>query len=414
MRVIEPYQLHAVKRKRQRRKLRKLPLVLLLIFCIGIGVGVQRFRRPLPDPTVTLVKLVSSPTEPLITWPTTGQAAIGASGYGLLTSTDNQKPVPTASTAKIITALIVLDKKPLRLGQQGDQIAITENDVAIYNKYVAQQGSVLPVQVGGTLTEYQALQALLIVSANNIAEGLANWAFGSEAAYAKAANTYVRKHGLKQTTIADASGFSPNTVSTASDMVRLGAKLLEQPVLAEIVSQAQAELPMAGVITNTNRLLGQDGINGIKTGHTDEAGGCYIVSSLYQAPNGKQVTVVTAVMAAPTLIDAMNSALPLLTRTKQGFIDNQAITAGQRFATARSAWGTQAIMVAEKDASLFGWRYHPATLTSTITPTVARDRQPVGMATARLGNETASVRIFQNGTLGKPNFWWKLRRVFTN
>jgi D-alanyl-D-alanine carboxypeptidase (penicillin-binding protein 5/6) len=72
--------------------------------------------------------------------------------------------------AKIITALVLLQASPLALNEEGKSFTITAEDVAIYNDYVKKSGSVLPVKVGDVMTEKQALQALLIGSANNIAD----------------------------------------------------------------------------------------------------------------------------------------------------------------------------------------------------------------------------------------------------
>ena len=55
--------------------------------------------------------------------------------------------------------------------------------------------------------------------------------------------------GITDTTIgADASGFSESTTSTTEELAKIGAKVLENPVLAEIVGRAQYEVPVAGVI----------------------------------------------------------------------------------------------------------------------------------------------------------------------
>src|SRR5207245_1841316 len=116
---------------------------------------------------------------PKITWPAYGQAGIGAAGYGLLSVAGAQTAAPIASVAKVMTALAVLSQKPLELNQQGPTITITEEDVASYENYVTQGGSVVRVDSGEQISEYQALQAMLIPSANNMAFTLSRWAFGS-------------------------------------------------------------------------------------------------------------------------------------------------------------------------------------------------------------------------------------------
>ena len=120
-------------------------------------------------------------------------------------------------------------------------MTITQADVDIYNRYVAQDGSVVPVTVGEKITLYQMLQALMLPSANNIADSMAIWAYGSLQNYSLAANKYVAAHGMNITHIgSDASGLAPDTVGTAHDLVLLGKLAMEHPVLSAIVGQQTA------------------------------------------------------------------------------------------------------------------------------------------------------------------------------
>src|SRR5882672_4752534 len=242
----------------------------LLAAMIGT-VGACNYLRPLPVVTANAASLSSQLGTPTIAWPAVGQSAVGAIGYGVLANSGEQSKIPTASVAKIITALTVLKAKPLKLGEQGPSITISNADVALYNQYVAASGSVAKVAVGEQLSEYQALQAMLLPSANNVADTLAIWAFGSLKAYKAQATQLVEELGLTQTTIGDdASGYSPSTVSTAPDLVQLGEAALQNPVVAQIVRQHSAVLPVAGTVTNADTLLGTNGIIGIKVGNNNQ------------------------------------------------------------------------------------------------------------------------------------------------
>lgn len=228
-----------------------------------------------------------------LAWPQTGQSAIGTVEDGLLASSSRSETAqPTASMAKIITALAVLKKHPLDTDQSGPVYTITPSDVADYRAYASKNGSVLPVKTGTTLTMYQALQAMLLPSANNMADLLAERTFGSEEAYIDYADTMLKTMGLTHTTITDASGFNSATVSTPSELVIIGIAALNNPVIAQIVAQQQALLPGVGLITNTNKLLGSNGVIGIKTGTTDEAGTCL----LFAAKTDQQKTIVGVIM----------------------------------------------------------------------------------------------------------------------
>lgn len=416
MRVIEPSKFKrgaTVGRKRHLKRRIGAGLLVMLVLAAA-GLGVMRYRRPLPALQVATLQLALAGSPVPITWPTYGQAAVGAVAYGVLASNGKQTPQPTASVAKVVTALAVLQKKPLQQGQQGEMITITDADVAIYNKYVAIDGSVARVEVGEQLSEYQALQALLLPSANNIAETLTNWVFGSQDAYLVYANQLTAKLNMTQTHIADSSGFSAQTVSTATDLVRLGIAAFSQPVIAEIVGQPSATIPVAGVIRNVNQLLGTNGINGIKTGNTEEAGGCYLASVTKDYNPGQRVTVISAVMAAPNLGKAMRDSLDVLNTTQAGFKSTVTIKAGQRLGTVTSAWGKQAAVVAKADVTSFGWQVNAPEVTLLLNkisgPFVAKNT-PLGSVDVTQGTTTVSVDAITSDELPPPALSWKLKRI---
>ena len=128
------------------------------------------------------------------------------------------------------------------------------------------------VKAGQGLSERQALEALLLPSANNIATLLARWDACSLEAFVTKMNQQARRLGLKHTSYADASGVDSATMSSANDQARLATAALRKRVFAQIVSMRQAQLPVAGVVGNLNPLLGRGGVFGVKTGSTSGAG----------------------------------------------------------------------------------------------------------------------------------------------
>jgi len=291
MRVIEPGHLNKVNsiRKKKIRK-RKFIFAWALVLISLVITSSWLYMRPLPTiKATTLTPALASSNKSTIAWPSYGQAAIGVQEYGILERSGHIQPVPTASVAKIMAVLCVLKQKPLESGKQGPMITLTADDVALYDKFVEQGGSVVPVNEGQELSEYQILQAVLLPSANNLADTMVIWAFGSMEAYLQYANNYAKEIGMTQSTFADASGFSEQTVSTAQDLVLMGIKTMQQPVIAEIVSQKEANLPIAGNVKNVNFLLGQNEIIGIKTGNTDAAGGCYLFAAKHSLPLDKRL-----------------------------------------------------------------------------------------------------------------------------
>ena len=257
-----------------------------------------------------------------LSWPTVGQAAVANAEDGLFArSSDNEKQRPIASMTKVITALAIMEKQPFKLGQPGQTYSITKEDIESMSAYIAEGGSVQPLLIGTKLTQYEAMQRMLMASDNNMADILAERIFGSQKAYVSYANDMLKRMGLSRTVVADASGFSPDTVSTPSEMVAIGIVALKNPVIAEIVAKPQAQIlgDRYPVFKNTNQLLGEDGVIGIKTGTTDEAGSCLLFAARYTGKNGKERMIVGAIMGDTNHDSLYSDSRKLLVSAKQGF-----------------------------------------------------------------------------------------------
>jgi D-alanyl-D-alanine carboxypeptidase (penicillin-binding protein 5/6) len=297
-------------------------VVVLAIIYVSWGLNSKPIIVPLnKNYTVSNKVLMTN-----IKWPTYGQAAIGINNSGVVATHGINIPMPTASTAKLITALCVLKKYPLTIGQTGPIITITPSDVAIYNKYQAGDGSDMFVFNGEKLTEYQMLEAMLLPSADNIADSLAIWAFGSLSNYKLYASQLLKDHKLYDTHIGiDASGYSPTTTSTAYDLVKIGEMVMNNQVLSSIAAKPTASgFPVVGTIKNVNFLLGQNNIVGIKTGNTNQAGGVFVSASKILV-NNNPVTIITALMQAPNLFDAMIASKVLVISAQSNFINADSV-----------------------------------------------------------------------------------------
>lgn len=116
----------------------------------------------------------AEPAEHLnLAWPREGEAAVAVEGVGSLGASGSGAPVPIASLAKVITAYLVLRDHPLEPGEEGFEIEISQADVEETQQRLALNQSVVAVEAGEVLSERQALVALLLPSANNIAALLA-------------------------------------------------------------------------------------------------------------------------------------------------------------------------------------------------------------------------------------------------
>jgi D-alanyl-D-alanine carboxypeptidase (penicillin-binding protein 5/6) len=157
------------------------------------------------------------------------------------------------------------------------------------------------IAAGEQLTErqaLQALQALLLPSASNIAAVLARWDAGSADRFVARMNAAARSLGMTQTRYTHPSGYDDATVSTAADQVRIVDGAMRLPVFASIVATPSATLPVAGTVHNTDTLLGHDGFVGVKTGSDDEAGGCFAFRAIRWI-DGKRTTITGVVLGQP-------------------------------------------------------------------------------------------------------------------
>ncbi len=269
----------------------------VILVAAAAGAGAQ-LVRPVPSmaltASVTTVRVVPG-VAPRPDWPGQAEAAVGLPGIGLLGTRGGGRPVPIASLAKIMTGYLVLGDHRLSAGGSGPAITVTAADAADYASDERQGQSVVQVAPGEKLTERQALEALLVPSGNNIASLLARWDAGSEGAFVAKMNARARQLGLRSTRYADASGADPATVSTAGDQFRLTVRALQIPAFRQIVAMPQVTLPVAGLAYNVNASLGHQGIVGVKTGSSSQAGGCLAFAAV-RTVAGRQVTIVGVVL----------------------------------------------------------------------------------------------------------------------
>jgi D-alanyl-D-alanine carboxypeptidase (penicillin-binding protein 5/6) len=236
-------------------------------------------------------------TPPSTVWPADGQAAIQV-GESQVRAGPNQHAAAIASVAKVMTAYLVLRDHPLRLGEDGPAITLTDADVADTDRRRGQEESVVSVAAGEQLTELQALQALLLPSANNVAAVLARWDAGSVDRFVARMNATARSLGMTHTRYTDPSGYDDATVSTAADQMRVVDRAMRLPVFASIVATPSVTLPVAGTVHNTNTLLGQEGFVGVKTGSDDAAGGCFAFRAIRWI-DGRPTTITGVVLGQP-------------------------------------------------------------------------------------------------------------------
>ncbi len=387
--------------------------VLLLIV---VAAATINYFRPIPavsaTPMLPATEVVAG-TAPALPWPAQGSGAVGVAHLGLVASSGNEQAIPAASTTKVMTALIILTDKPLKKGESGPTITLTDADVQSYRQDLADKQSVVLVQAGEQLTELQALEGLLIPSANNLAETLARWDGGVGAFLAKMSTRASSLH-LTHTKFADTSGASANSTSTPSDLVTLGMAAMEDDVFAQIVAMGQADLPVAGTVYNVNAVLGQSGIVGIKTGSGLNSGANFLFAANVTVDN-KTVVVYGCVMGQPTLAIAFAAAQSLLTGVAAVLHVKRVITLNQTIATYVMPWGTQSDLVSTVDVDLAEWpgmvlrQRLDANAIVVDKPLASRTRE--GSEHLVLGDYKLDVPLVTADPLYPPGRFWRLTRI---
>jgi D-alanyl-D-alanine carboxypeptidase (penicillin-binding protein 5/6) len=358
---------------------------------------------------------------PAIPVPGVGSFDLVSTDGGQLAGVAANTVLPIASLAKVMTALVVLDKMPLAGTDPGPTYTITAQDVSLYDQTIAEDGSALPVTEGERFTERQMLLGLLLPSANNLAETLSVWVGGSRAAFIADLNAEAASLGMTQTTFADPSGYSSETVSTAADLVLLGEAALANPELIGLVSTPTAVMPDGTRVQNLDTdLTSVPGWLGIKTGSTPEAGGCLLFAAREPTTPGiPAVRVVGAILGQDTLGDALQGAAVAV---DTAFADYDTVYPGTLTPPAVSGavtarWGErsglQARFLSGSDpvTVLWGTELHLQTQTvpASRLATTVRTGTVVATVTGSLaGTIVATWQVVTTGAIGAPTWEWRL------
>lgn len=189
-----------------------------------------------------------------------------------------------ASTTKIMTAILALEHRSLT-----DTLAVSYDAIST----VPAGYSHANLQLDEVLTMEQLLNVLLIPSANDAANVIAEDIAGSVESFASMMNTKAREIGCENTNFVNPNGVhNENHYSTAYDLALIGRYAMKNDIFRKIVSTVRYTLPTTNkydkenrTFVNTNRLVNEKSnqyykyTTGIKTGYTDAAGNCIVASA---------------------------------------------------------------------------------------------------------------------------------------
>lgn len=259
---------------------------------------------------------------------------------------------PTASTAKMILGLAIMQTKPFELGESGDGITINKEYYELYQYYAQNGGSVSAVEEGEEISEYDALMSVFLASSNNMADTLAIWAFGSIENYQDYATTMLESWGINNTSIGiDASGFDVSTTSTASDLAKIAQRVMQNPVLKEIVGTKTYAVPVAGELENTNKILGQSNIIGVKTGYIGEDSGYCLISGYTE---GEHIVTIS-LTGAPSREESFGDSLAIVDKMQEKVPLVKLVSKGEEVGYYDSWWTGKVKITADEDVYGLGW-----------------------------------------------------------
>jgi D-alanyl-D-alanine carboxypeptidase (penicillin-binding protein 5/6) len=247
-------------------------------------------------------------------------ALVDARTGRVLASHAASRPLPIASTTKLMTAYVAMHEMPL------DRIVRAAPYEPIYGE------SLLNLRPGQRVSVRDLLYGLILRSGNDAAYDLARAAAGSEARFVRQMNRHAAALGLSDSHYANPVGLDQRgNYSSARDLAALTRRLLRMPEFAKIAASRSARLsslrPPRRITTLNDLLLEEPWVTGVKTGHTFDAG--YVLVS---SGRRRGADLISVVIGAPTEEARDGDSLALLDSGFAQYRRRIPIRAGQEVA----------------------------------------------------------------------------------
>ncbi|MGF3056251.1 D-alanyl-D-alanine carboxypeptidase [Microbacterium sp. YY-01] len=386
-----------------------LPPLITVVSAAAYGAAAALWPLDAVAPTVTSLSVTAAPAPAAsFTWPERGSAAVGVENINAVAS--SEEPTPMASITKVVTVLAALDALPLEEGETGPEFFFTEEDSYDFWQYLWSDQSALDVPVDGSLSEYQLIEGIMLGSANNYADRLSQEIWGSDDDFVVAGEEWLAEQGISGVELENPSGIGWGNTATPRSLLQLAELAVEHPVLGPIVATQETEIPGAGEVKNTNRLLSDPGMLGVKTGTNDDH---------YNLLSAKEVTIGDATVRIFISVlgqedsDARVDVTRDLYRQAEAQLHAQAeaptIAAETPVGSIETPWGSSADIVTRDAAQVVLW--NAATPTVDTELTVGNDRQrgsSVGTLSVTGPINTATVDVVLTNDVPDPSLWWRL------
>lgn len=258
----------------------------------------------------------------------------GASGKVLVENNGDQR-LPPASLTKLMTAYIATLE--IRKGKIGEQDLVTVSEHAWRTGGAASGGSTMFLPINSQVTVDDLLHGIIIQSGNDASIALAEYIAGSEDAFADMMNETAERLGMKNTHFMNATGLPhPEHYSSAHDMAILARAIINEDQ-EHYAIYSQKEFFWNNIKQgNRNLLLWRDStVDGLKTGHTEEAGFCLVASAVRDGAR-----MITSVFGTDSEKTRAAETQKLLTYGFRFFETQTFYKAGQELAQAQVWKGT--------------------------------------------------------------------------
>ncbi|MFE7561882.1 D-alanyl-D-alanine carboxypeptidase [Kitasatospora sp. NPDC057500] len=402
-----------------RRALKRITVWTLFLAVVLGAVVTAQLLRPLPDAKVRMTAnggfgFAGDPLD--LAWPAKGQSAAEVAGIGSLGSSGPETPVSIASVTKVMNAYLILQAHPLKKGEAGPKITV--------DKQAAQESgnvdeSRVTLTEGQQISQYQALELLMLPSANNVARLLARWDAGSEEAFVKKMNDAAARLGMANTVYTDPAGFNPETKSTAKDQLKLAGEVMGDEIFRQIVSTPDTTFNNQK-ISNTNTLISpKNGIIGVKTGSSTPAGGCLMWAAYKEIAGVRRLILgVTlgqpATTAEPSILKVVQNVSAKQIQAAQNGITGQTLAKqGDVVGRVEDGLGGTVPVVAAQDLTVAGFPGITGTL--VLDPLKVAHQlaagTKVGVLRAGEGDNRVEVPVVLQSDLAPPSIAARLTRA---
>ena len=166
---------------------------------------------------------------------------------------------------------------------------------------------------------------------------------------------------------------------------------------------------MVGLTKNVDSIIGQDGIIGIKTGNTDQAGGCFVFASKTTL-GSTPVTVIGAILGDHDLNTVLGDTVNFLNTNSTALAQSTVVNSGQKVGQYQLPWGKTISVVAADNINGFTARNQTIAVSTKLKPMTIRlaKGNVVGVVTVQDGSATITSPAILSTTVARVPIWWRI------